>query len=243
MLKLNLPRVTVAELGELSQQVISKVQTSKATEILETVFFKNLISIAESYQLSLGKKKKTEYTVKVAEKDEKRDNAIIGLRLAVTMHLRRDEPKEVAIAEKAQKIMKSFAAGIDKLPYNEESQKIKTLLAELKKPENEDVANSNVYSGLIKDLEAAQDEFDKLVSEKQEDKIAINELSSATIKRKDLENALIVLFDYIVSGANFKSSEELKALVKSLQEVLDDFSVSRRNKKSDSDDEKENKKE
>ena len=235
MLRLNFPRVSVAGLGELTAQIIAKVEAANIAEIMEKDLFKQLKTLAADYQLSLGKKKNTEYTVQVANKDEERDNSLIGMKMTVEGALRNRDSKVLDAALRLQNVINIFAKGIEKLPYNDESQKIKTFLAEMKKPENQEAIKALNIAGWIKELEELQSEFDILVSSRQDNNAVIDSTLSATNQRKKLESACYDLLMTIWIAAEYKKTEEFKLLTNSLQKVLEDFSTPKRKKKPDSD--------
>jgi hypothetical protein len=103
----------------------------------------------------------SEYTVKIAEADHRRDRAVVGINTIVKSYLHYFDPRIVEAAQSLEIRLKSFRGEIEKKSYEEESAAAKILVADLQTTCLPAVEMLNL-TAWVSELAAAQDEFDSL---------------------------------------------------------------------------------
>ena len=222
MASLGITKIPVGTLGTLVLRIIEDVENSKVQAVIESKEFTKLKELSAKFQASIDKKKNSELTILVDQKDAERDYLLKGFRRHLAAEKNGPIPELVKVAESATIILERFGTGIERLAYAEESQKIKSILEEFKRAENADIVKSLNLAIYLEKLGKANQEFEEVFSQRSKDETAIDEIESATQIRKELNSALNDVADLIAFTARFKTTDESQALQVALLKKIDD---------------------
>ena len=220
ILTMNFTGLTNAELLSFGQSL--DVQLAPLKETIGLIYdpFKQALTVCEETSTeAISKQMAQQQTLALFDADVKRDNLFRGLKYLIQAYLLHPGTEEHNAAIDLEKVVGKVGWNLHRETYDQQSALMKTLLADLDQNDGEQINILGImaYTDLLK---TAQIEFDTLRQEQLEQQAEMEQISSMTAVRGDLEQACKDLLEILPGYYRMTSDEVLGATLPKISELI-----------------------
>lgn len=151
---------------------------------------KELLEISRLLFDAINRETYSKLSDRVKDLDKRRDRVYIGIRTYVSSMLYSLDDEAVAAATRIDSVLEKHGAGIEKMPFLEESMMLRKLLTDLRSPSLAADVEKIGLTPKLADLEVATTDFEEVFNDRTADQAAIKEQLSVTAQRRKLEEAI-----------------------------------------------------
>ncbi len=213
-------RVPVAGLGAVTWRVVETAQESKMVDVVTDTAYTNLEQKSEKYRQSINKRRYSELTDEMVALDKNRDSLSSGMRKYVASQLDSPVVSMSDAALKVQRVLDRFV-GVEVLSFGDESVNLRNMVAELRATGLQASVTTLNLKPWIDAIETANEAFELKIRERGDDVVAIHEVKSASVLRRELEQALRDYFEFVHALVILKKTDDLKNFEKRLYERVE----------------------
>jgi hypothetical protein len=189
--------------------------------------YDHVIFNLDDLEKSLSRDKKSRYTLQLLEKDAKRDNAFLAFRDFIKTCMRDTEDNFRDMGNQTMEVIKRHGYTMYSLPYVENTDALKRLIKELKKPSNMEMITAMGATRYFHNMENAASEFEKLRKEKVDEESELNykQIRQAYYALSTNLKKLVYFLD-LLDEAGF--NPELPEIMSSIEmEITDAMAISK----------------
>jgi len=221
ILTCNLSGLTNAGLLSFAQSLDALLAPIGETISLIYNPFKQTLSVCvETSANALAKQVAQQQTEELAAADLKRDNLFRGVKYMVQAYLLYPDTEKQEAAKELEKVIAKIGWHLNREGYDKQSALTKTLLKELTGKQANRVAllGMTEYVNL---LNTAQTAFDILRQEQLEQQAEMEQISSMTAVRGNLEQSIKDLLEILPGYYRMTGDEALGAVLPKISELID----------------------
>ncbi len=196
-MKLSISALSTTTLASLAQMVINHSKKEKHSIIKDHPL---LIKVEKEYEKYYKVYSKLSFSGKgkeVANLDKKRNQILVGLKYIVKGYAKIVTLPEHQTATNIFNQINNYARDITRLSYSSETAQIKKLIEVLESEENKEQIKKLHLTSVFNELKKVQTEFETLYLQQANANAQLRALPSATVMRKDLEQALKSYFQFL----------------------------------------------
>lgn len=213
--KLALNRLANTDISSVCRVIVEESQKSVIPDIEDNTLFKDLLKDHEVFHESMTRTRMSVVTQDARKADRNRDDAIMGIQLSIeALTYSADEEKRSKADLLGRRLEKYI--GIQNLPDTQETTAIKNMLIELKSEENAPLVTELGLQVFVNELEAANQEFDRLWNLREEDVTQFRNSIAATKLRSKVEDSINRYYDWVVYNSLYSEVEGWKELQKEI---------------------------
>jgi len=213
-------RVPVAGLSAVTWRVVETAQESKMVDVVTDTAYTNLEQKSEKYRQSINKRRYSELTDEMVSLDKNRDSLSSGMRKYVASQLDSPVVSMSDAALKVQRVLDRFV-GVEVLSFGDESVNLRNMVTELRATGLQASVTTLNLKPWIDAIETANEAFESKIRERGDDVVAIHEVKSASVLRRELEQALRDYFEFVHALVILKKTDDLKNFEKRLYERVE----------------------
>ena len=189
-MKITFSTLSTKALGGLAQDTIKASTSGRYTVVANHPLLLEVVRQSADYDKVYSKLTYSGQGKAVEAADVKRDTQYSDLKAYVGGVRRLSKMPHAADAAAIYKLLNDMDKGLTDLSYVEESAQMRSILKALAEPGPlQQLTNLGLIS-TVKDLQQAQDDFEKLYAQQAEANADLRQLPSASAIRKTLEKAL-----------------------------------------------------
>ncbi|QIA08754.1 DUF6261 family protein [Draconibacterium halophilum] len=221
ILTFNLSGLTNAELLSFAQSLDALLEPLGETiSVIYDPFKHALVVCVETSASAIAKQVAQQQTEALGAADLKRDNVFRGVKYITQAYLLHPDAKKQEAAQEVEKVIAKVGWHLNREGYDEQSALMKTLLKELTGKQAAHVAllGMTEYVDL---LNTSQTEFDVLRQEQLDHNTEMEQVSSMTAVRGDLEQTIKDLLEILPGFYRMTNNETLGVVLPKIKELID----------------------
>ncbi|WP_321343919.1 DUF6261 family protein [uncultured Draconibacterium sp.] len=221
ILTFNLSGLTNAELLSFAQSLDALLAPLGETiSVIYDPFKQALVVCVETSASAIAKQVAQQQTEALGAADLKRDNLFRGVKYITQAYLLHPDAEKQEAAVEVEKVIAKVGWHLNREGYDEQSALMKTLLKELTGKQAERVAQLRMTQ-YVDLLATSQTEFDTLRQEQLDHNTEMEQISSMTAVRGDLEQAIKDLLEILPGFYRMTNNEAMGVVLPKIEELID----------------------
>lgn len=189
-------------------------------DVVTDTAYTNLEQKSEKYRQSINKRRFSDLTDEMVALDKNRDSLSSAMRSNVASQLSSPIASMRDAALQVQRVLDRFV-GVEVLSFGDESVNLRNMVTELRAPELVDAVTALNLKPWIDAIEKANEDFELKIRERGDDVVAIHEVKSASVLRRELEQALRDYFEFVHALVILKKTDDYRNFEKRLYERVE----------------------
>ncbi|WP_346861383.1 DUF6261 family protein [uncultured Draconibacterium sp.] len=221
ILTFNLSGLTNAELLSFAQSLDALLAPLGETiSVIYDPFKHALVVCVDTSANAIAKQVAQQQTEALGAADLKRDNVFRGVKYITQAYLLHPNAEKQEAAVELEKVIAKVGWNLNREGYDEQSSLMKTLLKELTGKQAARVALLGM-TDYVDLLNTSQAEFDTLRQEQLEHNTEMEQISSMTAVRGDLEQSIKDLLEILPGYYRMTNNDALGTVLPKIKELID----------------------
>ncbi len=215
----SLNKAHIMDFAEVMSIVASFLEKEDLDALKLTQIANEFTQQLEALDKGLVQARKTGLTEKIVATDNQRDSLFVGFRSVLNGMLHFPDQNVAEMAEQIKIVVDKYGKNIPRLPQREETSVLTNLIDDLQADENKEKVNSLNLTPWVVAMQKANNEFEKLYTERTEKSSKIV-IALAKEEREKMQEAFTSLCQTINAYGIIEGEEAYKSLANKINEEV-----------------------